>query len=174
MRKTNPSEKGKTSLDRLVHPFPPLWSQNSRALILGSFPSIQSREQQFYYGHPQNRFWKVLSTLYHEKIPETIKEKKSLILSHDLALWDSIGSCIISGSADASIRDAQPNDISPLLKNAPIQRIFCNGTMSYRLYEKCILPLTKREAIYLPSTSPANARWTLDQLVKAWSVILES
>ena len=157
----------------VIHPFEPLFGPDSRILILGSFPSVKSREQRFYYGHPQNRFWRVLAALYACAVPETTAEKKRLILSHGLALWDTIGSCTITGSSDASIRDVRPNDLRRVLDACPIGRIYCNGQTSFRLYERYILPATGREAVCLPSTSPANARWTLEQLTQAWSVLLD-
>ena len=163
---------GKASPVRLVHPFPPLYNENSRILILGSFPSVRSREQRFYYGHPQNRFWRLLAALFAEDVPGTIEEKKTFILSHRLALWDSIGSCTIIGSSDSSIRDVRPNDLSSLLQRAPIQKIFCNGSTSFHLYEKHLFPQTGLPAGCLPSTSPANARWTLPMLMEAWHVII--
>ena len=158
-------------MDRIEHPFGPLFDANSRVLILGSFPSVKSREQQFFYGHPQNRFWKVLATLFQQEIPATIEEKKALILGNRLALWDSIASCVITGSSDASIREVRANDLSVILDHSPIRGIFCNGKTSWQMYQKWILPATGREAVCLPSTSPANAQWTLDRLIEAWSVI---
>ena len=155
----------------LQHPFGPLFNEYSRVLILGSFPSVKSREQNFFYGHPQNRFWKVISAIFSEDVPSSVEEKKALILSHSLALWDSIASCTITGSSDASIRDAKPNDLSIILNSAPIERIYCNGKTSYDLYMKYIRPLTGRDAECLPSTSPANAAWSLERLISAWSVI---
>ncbi len=156
---------------RLEHPFGPLFSPESRILILGSFPSVKSREQNFFYGHPQNRFWKVMAALYGESVPETIPEKKALILNHGLALWDSIASCVITGSSDASIRDVRPNDLRIILDRCPIVRIYCNGRKSHEMYEKYIRPDIGREAACLPSTSPANAQWTLEKLTEAWSVL---
>ena len=153
------------------HPFAPLFSENSRVLILGSFPSVRSRQQNFYYGHPQNRFWKVVAALYDEEIPETVEEKKRLITGHGLALWDTIASCEITGSSDASIRDARANDLSVILDHCQIRGIYCNGRKSYDLYQKYIQPVTGRDAVCLPSTSPANARWRLPDLIEAWAVI---
>ena len=153
------------------HPFGPLYNENSRVLILGSFPSVKSREQNFYYGHPQNRFWKVISTIFERPVPESVEEKRSLILESRLALWDSVASCEISGSSDSSLKNAKPNDISIILDNCDIEKIFCNGRKSYEVYNKYIRPLTGREAVCLPSTSPANARWTLDKLAGAWRAI---
>lgn len=158
-------------MSRIDHPFGPLYNKNSRVLILGSFPSVKSREQNFFYGHPQNRFWRVIAEVFDRDVPQTIEEKKALILENGLALWDSIASCEITGSSDASIRHAKANDISIILGNCNIEKIYCNGRKSHELYNKYILPVTEREAICLPSTSPANAQWSLQRLVGAWSVI---
>jgi hypoxanthine-DNA glycosylase len=159
--------------ERIQHPFGPLFGENSRVLILGSFPSVKSREQQFFYGHPQNRFWRVIAALYHQEPPETIAQKKALILDHGLALWDSIASCVITGSSDASIRDVRANDLRIILDSSPIERIYCNGRKSHEMYEKYIRPELGREAFCLPSTSPANAQWSLEKLTAAWSVLKE-
>ena len=156
---------------KLDHPFGPLYDENSRVLILGSFPSVRSREQNFFYGHPQNRFWKVVAAVFGQPVPQTVEEKKLLILDNGLALWDSIASCEITGSSDASIRNARANDISIILNSCSIERIYCNGRKSHELYQKYIEPETGREAVCLPSTSPANAKWTLEKLTGAWSVI---
>ena len=156
---------------RIRHPFGPLFAPDSRILILGSFPSVRSREQHFFYGHPQNRFWKVIAALYGRDVPATIPEKKALILDNGLALWDSIASCVVTGSSDASIRDVRPNDLRIILDNCPVERIYCNGRKSHEMYEKYIQPRLGREAVCLPSTSPANAQWSLDRLVEAWSVL---
>jgi hypoxanthine-DNA glycosylase len=159
-------------MDRIIHPFGPLFNESSRVLILGSFPSVKSREQQFFYGHPQNRFWKVLAALYQQDVPVTVNQKKALILENHLALWDSVASCVITGSSDASIREVRANDLSVILDNSAVRKIFCNGKTSWQMYEKWIQPATGQEAVCLPSTSPANAQWTLDRLIDAWSVIL--
>ena len=159
------------SESRIQHPFGPLYGPESRVLILGSFPSVKSREQNFFYGHPQNRFWKVVAALFGQEPPQTIPDKKELILSHHLALWDSIASCVITGSSDASIREVKPNDLRIILDHAPIERIYCNGRKSHEMYGKYILPVLGREAACLPSTSPANAQWSLEKLIDAWSVI---
>lgn len=158
-------------MQRLTHPFGPLYNDSSRVLILGSFPSVKSREQNFFYGHPQNRFWRVIASVFDQPVPQSIEEKKQLILSSGLALWDSIASCEITGSSDSSIRNAQPNDLSIILNNCNIERIYCNGRKSYELYQKYIRPQTRRDAVCLPSTSPANAQWTLEKLIREWSVI---
>ena len=158
-------------MNYLQHPFGPLFNESSRVLILGSFPSVKSREQNFFYGHPQNRFWKTIAAVFEQPVPQSIEEKKQLILSNGLALWDSIASCEITGSSDSSIRNARANDISIILDKCNIARIYCNGRKSHELYRKYIEPATGREAVCLPSTSPANAQWTLERLIDAWSVI---
>ena len=151
-----------------THPFPPLYDANSRVLILGSFPSVKSREQQFFYGHPQNRFWRVLPALFGEEVPTTIEEKKALVLRRRLALWDTVGSCEIAGSSDASITNVVANDLRPILAGADIRAVFCNGGTSYKWYNKLLRDSLGREAVQLPSTSPANAQWTLERLTEAW------
>lgn len=156
----------------ILHPFPPLYDENSRILILGSFPSVRSREQRFFYGHPQNRFWRVLSCLLALPCPETQEEKRSLLLANGIALWDVIGSCEIEGSADASIRNATPNDLRPILAAADIRAVFVNGKTALRYYDRFQRPLLGREAVFLPSTSPANAAMGLTSLTDAWRVIL--
>ena len=155
-----------------AHPFPPLYDARSRVLILGSFPSIKSREQMFFYGHLQNRFWRVIPALFGEDIPTTIEEKKSLILRNHLALWDTIASCEITGSSDASITNVVANDLRPILDAADIRAIFCNGATSYQWYNKLLRGELGREAALLPSTSPANARWTLPRLTEAWGAAI--
>ncbi len=159
--------------ERLTHPFPALFDENSRTLILGSFPSVKSREQQFFYGHPQNRFWRVLAAVFSEPVPQTIEEKRALVLAHHLALWDVVGACTVEGSSDASICGAVPNDLSPLFSAAPISRVFTNGKTAYTLYERHQRAKTQLPAQYLPSTSPANAAWSLEKLVCAWRVLRE-
>lgn len=160
-----------TKRQEIKHPFGPLYGPESRVLILGSFPSVRSREINFYYGHPQNRFWRVISELFGREHPSTIEEKKDLILSNGLALWDTIGKCEIIGSSDASIRNAEPNDINVILKGSRVSRIFCNGKTSYSLYCKLLEDTTGIKAECLPSTSPANAAWSTEDLIGAWSVI---
>lgn len=155
----------------IKHPFPPLYDENSKILILGSFPSVKSREQMFFYGHPQNRFWRVIARVFGCDTPVTVEEKKAFALSHGIALWDVIASCEITGSSDSSIRSVVPNDLSEILENADIKRIFVNGKTAEKYYNKYIKPRIDREAVCLPSTSPANAAWQLDRLAEAWSVI---
>lgn len=155
-----------------IHPFDPIYDENSRILILGTFPSVKSREMQFYYGHPRNRFWKTLAALLNEPMPTTVDEKVAFLKTHRIALWDTCASCDIQGSADAAIRHAVPNDLTPILKTADIRAIFCGGKTAGRLYETHIFPLTGIPAIVLPSTSPANAACTDEKLTQAWSAIL--
>ncbi len=155
----------------ISHPIPPVWNKNSRVLILGSFPSVKSRENCFFYGHRQNRFWKVLAAVFDLPVPETIEEKKQLLLENNIALWDVIASCDITGSADSSIRNVKPNDILPIIMKSEITAVFVNGNTAAKLYEKYLFPKTKIKATVLPSTSPANARFTLEMLAEKWSVI---
>ena len=157
----------------IIHPIPPLYDANSRALILGSFPSVKSREAMFFYGHPQNRFWKLMALLFDADIPSTVEEKKRLVLSHGIAMWDTIHSCTITGSSDSSIKDVVPNDLSVILNNSRVKRIFCNGAASHRLYQKYIYPINNIPAQKLPSTSPANAAWSLEKLAEEWKIICE-
>lgn len=152
----------------ITHPFPPLYDENSRILILGSFPSVKSREQRFFYGHPQNRFWKVLSAVLGCDTPRDIPEKKELLLSHGIALWDSIARCEIKGSSDASIDQVVPNDLRPIFETAEIRQVFCNGRKSWEMYHRFIEPVNARPAVCLPSTSPANAAWSLERLTQEW------
>ncbi len=156
---------------QIIHPIPPLWRAESKTLILGSFPSVKSRESGFFYGHPQNRFWRVCASVFSASVPETIEEKKQFILEHNLALWDVIASCDIQGSADSSIRDALPNDIGVILNGADIQNIFVNGKTAEKLYNQYLFPKYKISAVCLPSTSPANAAWSLERLIDAWRPI---
>ena len=152
----------------LVHPIPPTWDTLSEILILGSFPSVKSREMTYFYGHPQNRFWRVLAAIFEEPVPETKEDRKAFLLLHHLAAWDVIASCTITGSDDSSIRDVQANDLQPILDEAPIRQIFVNGKKAGELYRKYIEPGTGRAAVCLPSTSPANAAWSLERLTAAW------
>lgn len=157
--------------ENIHHEFEPVFDENSRVLILGTFPSVKSREQNFYYGHPQNRFWKVLAGLTEEPVPETIEQKKSLLLRNRIAVWDVIASCDITGSSDSSIKNVVPVDLSRILNQSDIQQIFANGGTAKKLYEKYQKPMTGREIIGLPSTSPANAAFHLERLMGEWSVI---
>lgn len=156
-------------MQKVEHPFPPVADTHSRILILGSFPSVVSREAGFFYGHPRNRFWPMLANIFAEDLPITVPDKQALLLRHHLALWDVIASCSIEGSADSSIRDAIPIDIHRVLNAAPIERILCNGALSGKLYQQHLQPITGMKAIVLPSTSPANAAWTLSRLMNTWA-----
>lgn len=156
---------------RLIHPFVPVWNAQSRVLVLGTFPSVRSRETAFYYGHPQNRFWQVLAALYEEPLPEGRAQKEALMLAHGVALWDVLAACDIQGSADGSIRNAAPNDIAGLLAGSSIRAVYANGQTAGRLYRRLCEPATGLPAIVLPSTSPANAAWTLPRLVEAWQAL---
>ena len=155
----------------LSHPIPPLYDEHSKILILGSFPSVKSREQQFFYGHKQNRFWRVMAQVLDCAVPETVEQKKEMLLSHHIAVWDVIASCEITGSSDASIRDVTPNDLSQILNCADIRAIYTNGGKAQQLYKTYIFPVTGREAVLLPSTSPANAGYSLERLVEAWQSV---
>lgn len=151
------------------HNIPPVYDKNSRILILGSFPSVKSREAKFFYGHPQNRFWKVMSAVLGCDCPVTTEEKKAMLLSHNIAVWDVIGSCEITGSSDASIRSVVPNDIAALVKETSIIAIFANGAASYNMYKRYCRDAVGLEAVKLPSTSPANASYSLERLTDEWS-----
>lgn len=153
------------------HNIEPVYDNDSKVLILGSFPSVKSREQQFFYGHPSNRFWRVMSIVTGQELPKTIDEKRDFLLKSHIAVWDVIKSCDIVGSGDSSIKNVVANDISAILNTAEISRIFCNGKTSYKLYHKLIEPYTGVEAIALPSTSPANAQFSVQRLVSEWNII---
>lgn len=159
--------------EHIVHSFEPVYDKDSEILILGTLPSVKSRGNNFYYGHKQNRFWKVLATLLKEPVPDTIEEKKAMLLAHRIALWDVIQSCDIKGSSDSSIKNVQPTDIGMILEKTNITRIYANGNKAGQLYKRYQFPVTGIEAMVLPSTSPANAAWSLDRLCEAWRVILE-
>ena len=161
-------------METVTHPIPPLFDASSRILILGSFPSVKSREGLFFYHHPQNRFWKVLAGVLEEPVPGSIEEKKIFLLKHRIALWDVIASCTIEGSSDSTIKNVVPNDLSGILSAADISRIFCNGGASFQYYKKYQEPRTGRAAVRLPSTSPANAPWSLDRLIREWAAIRDS
>ncbi len=158
----------------ILHPIQPIFDEHSRVLILGSFPSVRSREEGFFYGHPQNRFWKVISAVFGEMTPRTVTEKKAFLLRSHVALWDVIGSCDICGSADSSIRNVSANDLGIILDHADIRQIYVNGRTAFRYYRKHCESETGRQAVCLPSTSPANAAWSLERLTAAWSCIKQT
>ena len=155
-------------MSSIIHPIEPVYDKNSKILILGSFPSVKSREQGFFYGHKQNRFWKVLAGVFGCETPITIEDKKRFLIENNVALWDVIHSCEITGSADSSIKNAVPNDISGILKETNIQCVFTNGKTADKLYKQYIEPETNISAVCLPSTSPANAAWSLERLIDFW------
>lgn len=158
---------------RLEHGFDPVFDARSRVLVLGSFPSVLSRQNGFYYGHPNNRFWRVAAEILGTEAPESIEGKKALLLGGGIALWDVVKSCEIECSRDASIRNVVPNDVAALLFACPIGRIYANGATAFKLYQKYLLSSTGREILRLPSTSPANAAWSFERLVAAWRAIAE-
>lgn len=156
---------------KLNHIFPPVWNENSRILILGSFPSVKSREEGFYYGHPRNRFWKVISAVVGEKEPVTIDEKKEMLLRNRIAIWDVIASCEIKGSSDSSIKNVIANDFTEILAGSFINRIFANGKTAEKLYNRYAFPVTGVPITALPSTSPANAAFSLEKLIAHYDII---
>lgn len=155
----------------VTHPIPPVFDRHSKVLILGSFPSVKSREAQFFYGHPQNRFWKVTSAVFGVPEPRTIEEKQAFLLSHGIAVWDVIASCEITGSSDSSIKNVVPNDLTKILTVADIKEIFVNGKTAEKFYNKYIRDSLGREVVCLPSTSPANAAWSVERLTVSWKQI---
>ena len=157
----------------IVHPFGPLYDKNSKILILGSLPSVKSREQNFFYGHPKNRFWPLIASLLGRPAPETVEEKRELALSGHIALWDTIYSCDIRGSSDSSIRNVVPTDLSHIIEETQVRSIFCNGQTSGRYYRKYQEKQLGIPAVILPSTSPANAAWSMERLKSEWMIITE-
>ena len=157
----------------ITHEFEPIFDEQSRILILGTLPSVKSREGQFYYHHPQNRFWKVLAQICKTQTPETIAEKKAMLLSNGIAIWDVVQSCDIIGSSDSSIKNVTPADLSVILKKAPVKTIFLNGGKAWELYQKYCKEMTELPAVKLPSTSPANVAWSLEKLVTVWKEELQ-
>ena len=154
--------------ESIVHPIPPTFDERSEILILGSFPLVKSREMGFYYGHPQNRFWRVMAALYGESVPMTVEERRAFLLRRRLAAWDVIASCTITGSSDSSIRDVVANDLRPILAGSRVERIFVNGKTAEKMYRRYTEPNLGIRATCLPSTSPANAAWSLEKLTEAW------
>jgi double-stranded uracil-DNA glycosylase len=156
----------------MIHSIAPLYNQTSKVLILGSFPSVKSRESGFFYGNPQNRFWDVLSALLDCNKPQSIELKKEMLLNHHVALWDVIQSCDIKGSSDASIEHVLPNDILSIIESSQITKIYANGNKAFQFYNTYVYPQTKLSIILLPSTSPANAKMSLEKLIEAWARVL--
>ena len=160
--------------ERIVHPFEPVVTPNSRILILGTLPSPKSREQGFYYGHPQNRFWRILMDLFNEPMKDTISEKLEFLRTHHIAIWDVFSSCDIKGADDSSIKNAMPNDLDRIFNIADINAVFTNGQKASTAYKRFFSEKYPVLWICLPSTSPANCRsWTYDTLKEAWQVILD-
>lgn len=157
----------------ISHGFEPVFNERSTVLVLGSFPSVLSRKNDFYYGNPQNRFWRVLAAIAKEPVPETISEKKEMLLSCGIALWDVIQECDVKGSSDASIKNVVPAQVELITRTAPIKRVICNGATAGRLYKKYLLYKVGIEAEVLPSTSPANAAWGFDRLSERWLAALD-
>ena len=156
----------------VFHTIPPVYDSDSRVLLLGTMPSPKSREAGFYYGHPQNRMWKVLGRVFGEETPMGTENRRAFLLRHHIAMWDVLASCTIRGAEDSSIGDAVPNDLGPILSEAPVEHIYTTGRKAFSLYRKYLLPATGREAICLPSTSPANCRWeTIETLTEAYAVL---
>lgn len=155
-----------------IHTIKPFFSSDSEILILGSFPSVKSRETGLYYGHPHNRFWNVIANVYGEPIPRSVEEKKEMLAAHKIALWDVIASCEINGSSDASIKNITVNPVEELICSTNVDRIITNGKTAQKYYEKYLQKKTGLAACDLPSTSPANAAYSLEALIKAWSILL--
>ena len=162
----------KATRTRVTHEFPALYDRESQVLMLGSIPSPKSREMAFYYGHPQNRFWKVMAAVLGEDIPETIPQKKAMLKKHHIALWDVLDSCTIVGASDTSIEDPIVNNIGELVKKSKVSRIFCTGATAYNLYKKFCANDAGMEATKLPSTSPANCAVSLEKLIEAYKEVL--
>ncbi|MBQ2998818.1 MAG: DNA-deoxyinosine glycosylase [Oscillospiraceae bacterium] len=157
----------------MTHAFAPVFDFESRILILGTMPSPKSRELGFYYSHPRNRFWSVMANIFGEEIPKTPEDKKAFCLRHKIALWDVLRECDIEGASDSSIKNAVPNDISVILNRADIKAVFATGTTAAKLYKKFIEPKTGIPAVALPSTSPANAKISVDALAEEYRKILD-
>ena len=155
----------------ITHPIPPFFCKDSEVLILGSFPSVKSREVQFFYGHPQNRFWRVTASIFECAVPDTTDEKMQFLKNNKIALWDVISSCEITGSADSTIKNVKPNDLSVIMNNAPIEKIFVNGKTAWKYFKKFSKSELLEKAVALPSTSPANASFSVERLIDEWKVI---
>lgn len=158
----------KQGYERIWHEIPPVWAPDSELLMLGSLPSPKSRETGFYYGHPRNRFWRVLAAVFEEPVPEDVEAKRSLILRHRIALWDVIDNCLIRGASDSSIKDPVPNDIAGLMKKTRISRIFTTGARADELYMKLCYPDTGVPSVRLPSTSPANCAMSDLEIIRIY------
>lgn len=160
-------------MSKVNHNFKPVYDNNSKILILGTIPSVKSREEGFYYGHPRNRFWQIMADIFETNIPNTIKEKELFLLKNNIALWDVLKSCDIEGSSDNSIKNPIPNDVNNIIKKTNIKKIYTTGKKATELYNKYLYKKIKIECIYLPSTSPANQTISYDELKKEYNKILE-
>ena len=159
-------------MEHIIHSIEPVFDTESRVLILGTMPSPKSREVQFYYGHPQNRFWRVLAAVLGEEVPQSVPEQKAMLLRHRIALWDVLAECEITGASDSSIRNPVANDLSVILDHAPVQAVFTTGATAWKLYTRLQKPHTGIEAVRLPSTSPANCAVKMEALTEAYKAIL--
>lgn len=159
-------------MEHIIHSIEPVFDTESRVLILGTMPSPKSREVQFYYGHPQNRFWRVLAAVLGEEVPQSVPEKKAMLLRHRIALWDVLAECEITGASDSSIRNPVANDLSVILDHAPVQAVFTTGATAWKLYTRLQKPHTGIEAVRLPSTSPANCAVKMEALTEAYKALL--
>ena len=160
------------SMTKVYHELEPIYDSDSKILILGSIPSVQSRKYGFYYSHPKNRFWKILSIILDEKMPLNKDEKIKLLLKHKIALWDVIKKCDINGSSDLSIKNVECNDINKIIKESKVKIIFTTGRVAKKLYDKYCFEETLVDAIYLPSTSPANCKLSDDDIITEYKKII--
>lgn len=161
-------------MDLVYHEFQPVYDENSKILILGSIPSVKSRELGFYYMHPQNRFWKIIAHLFDESVPDTIQGRKNMLLTHNIALWDVLKSCNIKGSADSTIKHAQTNNIAELIEKTKIKKVFLNGKTAFKYYDSFSNSKTLCEYYCLPSTSSANAACSFSELVTQWQCVRQT
>lgn len=166
------TQKNESKYQTISHPLEPLYRKDSKILVLGSFPSVKTREYGFFYGHPNNRFWPIMEALFQEDLGREIGERKDFLLRHQIAVYDSIYQCDIVGSSDASIKNVVPSNLSVIFEEATIQAVYCNGGTSYKYYQKYHAEKSAIKGTKLPSTSPANARYRLDDLIEEWKVIL--
>lgn len=175
-----------SSTERITHPLPPVWDSESEVLLLGTMPSPASRKSGFFYMHPQNRFWKVLPALFSERltlpnnaddIEGAIEERRDFLVRHGIALWDVLARCDIHGAADSTIRNETPNDFTEIFERSKVRRVFCTGKTAFKLWQRHCDDRYRSFRIQcacLPSTSPANAAWSLEKLVEAYKSIVES
>ena len=157
--------------EKQLHTFAPVYDENSKILILGTFPSVKSRENGFYYGNNNNRFWRVIADILNDSLPTTIQQKKSFLLRHNIALWDVASSCEIENSADSTIKNVVANDVKKITEQSKIEAIFCNGKTAFKLYEKFFKDSIEVDCFCLPSTSPANASFSFEKLKFQWQKI---